>query len=150
GRGRRLRRLVDIGQYRQSGFALHALEHAQAFLQAGPAEGVVAGAIGLVEGGLEDDGHAAFARNRRQPLGMAQARAGAFDYARPRDQHDLRAAEDDAASLNAGRAHDTDLSARTLAARCGASAARRATAARISPRNSGWQSHGRERSSGWN
>src|SRR5512146_3362599 len=81
---------------------------------------------------------------------MAQAGLLAFDHARPRNQHQARSAEDHRAGRYLMFAHDTALSGRTLAERSGTAAARRATAARMSPRNSGWQSHGRERSSGWN
>ena len=150
GHRRRLRGLMDVGQHRESGFALDPLEHAQALLQAGPAKRSLAGAIGFVERRFENDRNAARARNRGQPLGVAQTGLGAFDHARPRDQHEARAAENHRARRYLPFAHDTALSARTLAERSGAVSARRTTAARMSPRNSGWQSHGRERNSGWN
>ena len=83
--------------------------------------------------------NAACARNRGQPLRVAQAGLRAFDHARPRDQHEARAAENHRARRYLATSHDTALSARTLAERSGAVSARRTTAARMSPRNSGWQ-----------
>jgi hypothetical protein len=51
-----LRRLVDIGEDRKA-LGLHAGQNAQAFAQARPAIGVLpAGAVGLVERSLEDEG----------------------------------------------------------------------------------------------
>src|SRR5262249_31327365 len=141
---------MDIGQHCKPDFALDPLEHAQPLVQAGPAKRGLASAVGLVERRLENDHNAACARNRGQPLGMPQAMLGTFDHAWPRDQYDPRTAENHTADCYLALAHDTALTGRTFAERSGAVSARRTTAARSNPRNSGWQSHGRERSSGWN
>jgi hypothetical protein len=47
---------VDVGEDSDAGFALYAGENFEAFSETGAAEGFVAGAIGLIERGFEDEG----------------------------------------------------------------------------------------------
>ena len=114
--GASLRRFMDVGQHRQPGFALDPLQDVAAPLQTGPAKRGLAGAVGLVEGGFEDDRNVACARNRGQPLGMAEACLGAFDHARAGDQHQSAGRrKPPRPPLTSATAHEADLSSRTLA-----------------------------------
>ena len=70
---------VRIGE----ALGLHARQDAQAFAQARPAIGAAAGAVGLVEGGLEDELAHGLADAARHAVDVLFA----FDDARPGDQH---------------------------------------------------------------
>src|SRR5690242_9513126 len=109
----------------------------------------MAGAIGLVERGLEDDRQVEIARDPRDPLRVAERRFEAFDHAWTRDYGESRAAEDCAAGVDLKRIHQALRNARTFE-RSEGRAALKVIAARIRPRNSGWHSSGRDLSSGWN
>ena len=56
--GARLRRLVDVGQDRHAERGLDGRQDAQPFVEARAAERAPGRAVGLVEGGLEDERHA--------------------------------------------------------------------------------------------
>ena len=57
-----LSRLVDVGQESQSGLGFHVFEEQEAGLQPRASGRVELGAVGLIEGSLEDDRNAEFGR----------------------------------------------------------------------------------------
>jgi hypothetical protein len=83
--------LVDIGRDRELGLALHALEDPKAFVQACPSLGAMAGAVRLVEGGLEDHGEPVGVRDLAQLTGHLEGRVLGLDHIETRDEHERRA-----------------------------------------------------------
>ncbi len=76
--GRRgLRGLVNVGEERQAGLALHFIEDPQPLVEAGAAEGCDRGAVRLVEGGFEDELDPELVAEREEALGHHRARARA-------------------------------------------------------------------------
>ena len=128
--------LVHVGQHRHLELRTHRGQHLQPLVDAGAAEAAAGGAIGLVERGLEDVGHAERTRDFAQLAGHFLQQVRGLDHAGPGDQEQRAIDADPVAS----QFH-------ALAA-AGSCAARQARAARTKPENSGWPSRGVEVNSG--
>src|SRR5690606_14928865 len=122
---------------RHADLALDLGQHLQALLQAWAAETAGAGAISLVEAGLEDEVHAQPRSDLLQPAGGVQLQLQRFDHAGAGDQEQ--------------RSVQADLESAQLHARASFSSLPPAffsRAARMKPMNSGWPSRGVDRNSG--
>src|SRR5581483_11589606 len=144
-----LRLLVHVGQHREARLASYLGEDAKPLVHADAAVAVARRPVRLVEGRLVDDGDSRAGGDVADALGVPQRRVARFDDARPGDQSEWRVAPDeDRPDANGLRQRFTTLSppmsgASRRPARCW-------RAALMNPLKSGWQSIGRERSSGWN
>ncbi len=77
---------VDVGQDRHADLLLDLCQDLQALFQAGAAEAVAGGAVGLVEAGLEDEVHAQLAGDLLQATGHVQLQLHRLDHAWAGDQ----------------------------------------------------------------
>ncbi len=84
--GRRaLVRLVDVGDHREAGLLLDEPQHPHPLREARAAEASDRAAVGLVEGGLEDQRHAEALGHRGQHVGRLEHQVLALDHARAGD-----------------------------------------------------------------
>src|SRR5690606_16393436 len=119
--------------------ALHLRKHLEPLLQPRAAEAGARGAVGLVEAGLEDEGHAEAIGDLLQPAGGVELQLHGLDHAGAGDQEE-RPVQPDLES--------TQLHARRSSC-CWFSPALYARAASMKPMNSGWPLRGVDRNSGW-
>ena len=94
--------LVHVGGDRQAGGVLDPGEDAQALVQAVAAEARVAGAVGLVEAGLEHHREADLRGRRLDQARHLQRVPLALDHARAHDQQRQRPADDGAGAMVTG------------------------------------------------
>ncbi len=95
GRGGALRRLVDVGEQRQPGLLAHAPQHAQPLFEPRPAVALDRAAVGLVEGGLEDERQAEAVCHRGEPSRYVERQLLALDDAGAGDEREGVAADGD-------------------------------------------------------
>jgi len=100
GRGRRLRRLVNVGEDRHAGSLADAAEHAQPFGEPGAAERRARGAVRLVVRRLEHERDAGAAGDVAERERRVDRVRFAFDHARAGDEHQRRPADAHAAHLD--------------------------------------------------
>jgi hypothetical protein len=93
---RRLPRFVNIREDRNSNLAADLRQNFKPAFDARSPEGGQRRAVGFVEGCLEDVRHAGLACDRGDFTSDLRGVSGAFDDARPGDQHQAWLAEDDA------------------------------------------------------
>src|SRR5438093_375869 len=162
GGGPDLDRLVDIGEDRDPQLALDAREDRQGFADLEPGERAGARAVGLAEGGLEDEWEPAARARALQVRGDPQAQLGALDHARTGQDEQRRRADlglADTETPHGVRARSRDFGSASVASAGRASdairssprrARRRSRAARTKSTNRGCGSWGRDRRSGGN
>ncbi len=78
---------MDIGQHGHADLLPHRRQHLEALLEPRPAERADAGAVGLVEGGLEHVGQPEFGAGIAYLRGDLQAQAAALNHTRPGNHH---------------------------------------------------------------
>src|SRR6266540_3062298 len=153
-----LRGLMNVGEERQTRFLSDFRQNVEAFLQTRSAEGVLGGAVGLVEGRLVDDRSARLVGDRPDPDGHREGVLPRLDDAGPGEKERRLPAADRVAGSDRdlwrndfAQAISSCRSARTFAVSIRPTlAARCARAARMKSLKSGWQAKGLDFNSGWN
>ena len=140
---------VDVGEDRHAQRLANVGQDLQALLHAGTAKRLARAAVGLVVGGLEDEGHGEIVADALELAGCVHLQLARFDHARTGDQKQRL--------IEAGFEVAEFASVQAALARSSAGSPASATAppalaiaARMKAENSGWPLRGVEVNSGWN